>query len=276
MRRLSFALGASLLVLGCATSAPPAERRVEPDRPAAREAAGGGLDPAPAGMGIASEHGYISQDDANQAIGRRSKELVRCYARAGVAQEYAGGRVQLHFILDPRGATKSVYVTESALGNFEVEQCLLGVARSIQFARPEGGEATVDYSLEFRSTGERSVVDLPPDGASEMVPVLLRQVAADCQRLGVPAVAATLYVGNAAGSSGVRVRSVGFAADTALDEATMTCVSRALRVADLPGKGTGSGLGRVTITLRDAEVQNPPPLPSRSSRRVAARRPGRR
>jgi hypothetical protein len=183
--------------------------------------------------------------------------------------------VQLHFVLDSSGAAKSVYVTESALGNFEVEQCLLGVARGIRFARPEGGEATVDYSLEFRSTGERSVVDMAGDHAPEFVPVLIRQVAADCRRLGVPEVAATLYIGGASGT-GLRVRSVGFAADAALDDQTMACVARALRTADLPGRGSGSGLARVTIALRDAEVQDPPPVPSRPSRRVASRRSGRR
>src|SRR5207248_5356252 len=125
-------------------------------------------------------------------------------------------------------------------------RCLLTVGRSVAFPRPQGGAAaTVDYSLEFQSSGQTSVIDLPEGALDPELPALFAQLGSACERVDTEEVLATFYVDPAG-----RVRSAGLASTLPLDPAAAECLSSALDHARLgPGAFRGPGVGRVTVAV---------------------------
>jgi hypothetical protein len=202
------------------------------------------------GLQVRLDHGVISQEAAQEAVMRRWKDLTGCYAQAGTAMGFAEGPVTLRFLVDPAGATTDVRVIKTRLGNFEVERCLITVGRGIRFPRPSGNaEATVDYPLEFRSTGEIPVVDLIAEDLTDHLPGLFARLGSECEQLGAEEVQATMYI-DAAGT----VRSVGLAALTAVDEQKASCVSAAIRRWNVRTGAVQGGLGRVTVAVRSGDL----------------------
>jgi hypothetical protein len=203
------------------------------------------------GLQVSLDHGFISQEAAQEAVMRRWPDLRHCYADAGAATAFAGGRVSLRFSVAPSGATSAVDVVETGLGNFAVERCLIGVGRTVSFPRPQGGApATVEYSLEFQPSGQVAVVDLPDGELDTSLPALLGQLATRCDGLGGDEVSATVYV-DASGT----VRSNGLASATPLDPAAAACLSAALSQATLPRASVrGSTLGRARLSLRATDL----------------------
>jgi hypothetical protein len=254
---------ASLVFAACATAEPIGPRAAAP-RPAAGARPSGyevreAVPEAPErdGLQVRMESGFLSQEEAEESVRGSWRRLSRCYDEAGPARDFAGGQVKLRFAVDPRGRVAEVRVVESRLGSFEVERCLVGVGREIVFPRPQGGGTSFEYTLEFRSTGERSVVELPVADVQPLMPALLPHLAADCQRLGADALEATLYI-EARGS----VRSVGFASAAALDDEAANCVSASIRRWTAPVEALRGGtLGRVTLALRAEDLVAPPPPP---------------
>jgi hypothetical protein len=223
------------------------------------------------GLQINLEHGVISQEAAQEAVMRRWNELTRCYGEAGDSTGFAGGPVSLRFVVDAQGATGEVRVTESRLGSFEVERCLVTVGRTVRFPRPQGNAgANIDYTLEFRSTGAIPVIDLPPGTLDGELPGLYAHLGGACAGLGADEVEATLYV-DAAG----RVRSAGLASSASIDDEPAACVVAALRRWTARTAAVQSGVGRVTVPLRGGELvahREPSPEVRRYSRASATAR----
>lgn len=254
-----------LVMSGCATTGSAASGG------SGRGSTGGGYEVREAteasdtdGLEVKLEEGSLNQEDAQAAIMRRFKDLTRCYQEAGAAMGFADGAVSLRFVVDARGSANEVRVLDTRLGNFAVEQCLVTVGRSIAFPRPRGAStANVDYTLEFRSSGELPVVDLPAGELDGERATLLARLGSECEQLGADEVLATVYV-DAAGA----VRSAGLASASSLDRDAARCVSAAL------SRWTASAtalhapaLGRVTFSLRNAEL-----VAAREAPRPVARR----
>ena len=160
---------ATTLLVGCATGG----GSQSPEAGASARTSGYGVARArtsgdePSDVGMRSEQGSIDQDDAEDTIRQNWSRLTRCYEQGGSARDFASGQVTLRFSLAVDGSPTEVHVLESHLGSFEVERCLTTTAREIRFPRPHGhGRASFEYSLEFRSSGEIPVIDLP-EGAAE-------------------------------------------------------------------------------------------------------------
>ena len=226
-------------------------------------------------LGMRAEQGSIDRDDAEEAINRHFTKLSRCYDQAGEARDFAGGSVTLRFLIATDGRPTEVNVIESRLGSLEVERCLRSTALRIRFPRPHGhAAATFEYSLEFRSTGEIPVVDLPGDAAARALHALLARVNAGCRELGVEELAATLYIDRQG-----RVRSVGFASDKPIPEVSEGCVAKEIRGSRIPVDVQGSAVARTLIALRNQDVLHPPVLakrPERATRQGRRVRSGRR
>jgi hypothetical protein len=264
------------LVAGCATQSVSSDRgaraplQQERTESAVREA-----QQEPVTMN--AERGAIDRDDAEEAIARHFDRLKRCYEAAGPAMGYAAGPVKLRFDVGVDGHTRGVNVIESRLGNFAVESCLMETAAAVRFPRPHGGaRATCEYSMEFRSTEERAVVDLPEEAAAPVQSAILSRLAADCgaQGLGDAAPAATVYIDRRG-----QVLSAGFAALTALSADSTGCALASLQRAPLPLHGTplGNGLSRVTVTITGeslvaAASAAKASTPSRKNRLASGRR----
>jgi TonB family protein len=162
-------------------------------------------------------------------------DVRACYARAGKAQEYAGGRVVLHFLVGGDGHAEDVWVVESSLGNYSVERCLVEVGRGVVFSAPSGHKATTfDYPVEFRPTSAKQVLDIDGVKIDHDISVFLPQLAA-CGRLAAEPVVAIMYI-ESSGFPG----SVGLATGAALDEEAAACAVKTIQrwkmSASLPGR----------------------------------------
>jgi hypothetical protein len=217
------------------------------------------------GMSFDAEQGYLSREDAEEAVKRHWSELVACYQRAGAARGFVEGAVKLRFVVDGQGRAATVHVLESGLGNFEVEQCLVAVGQTIAFPRPEGGRKTpFEHSLEFRSSGEIAVADLPESDLVRPLGAWLPRLASECHELGASEVMATLYL-----EPRGTVRSAGFASSTPLAEDRAACLLKTLRRWTMRIDGRG-GLFRAHLALRADDLVNlPRPEPTPPDRRLS-------
>jgi TonB family protein len=191
-------------------------------------------DPVPA-MKVDSDMGVLETNDVEDTLQAHFEDVRACYARAGKAQEYAGGRVVLHFLVNGDGHAEDVWVVESSLGNYSVERCLVEVGRGVVFNAPSGHKATTfDYPVEFRSTSAEPVLDVDGVKIDHDVATFLPQLAA-CGRLAAEPVAAIMYI-EPSGFPG----SVGLAAGAALDEEAARCAVKTIQrwkmSASLPGR----------------------------------------
>jgi TonB family protein len=175
-------------------------------------------------MQLENEMGVLETADVEATLHEHFEDIRSCYRRAGKAQRYAEGRVLLRFLVAGNGSAEDVWVTESTLGNYDVERCLVEVGRRISFRAPQGRKATTfDYPVEFRSTNQVPV--LPVDGLKleRDVSVFLPQLAA-CGQLAPEAVSAIVYI-EPNGFPG----SVGLAVEAALDEDVADCMVQTIR-----------------------------------------------
>jgi TonB family protein len=195
------------------------------------------VEEGPAAMKLESELGVLETADVERTLEGELEDVRACYGRAGKAQEYAGGRVVLRFLVGGDGHVHDVWVVESSLGNYAVERCVVAVGRHVVFTAPSGQRATTfDYPIEFRSTSEVEVLAVDGLKVDHDVAALLPQLA-PCGRLARETVSAIVYV-EPSGFPG----SVGLAAEAALDESVGHCVVQTIRrwkmSTALPGRVT--------------------------------------
>ncbi len=201
-------------------------------------------------MDIQAEQGSLDHEDVQEAVDRHFQKLVRCYDGAEPARDFASGQVTLRFVVGLDGRSTLVHVRSSDLGSLEVERCLATEAARIRFPRPQGyGVATIEYSLEFRSTGAVPVVDMPAAALAPDLPVIGVRLAEDCNGLGIDQLRATLYIDRRG-----QVRSVGFSSLTPLQAEQAACLARSLRRESLSVQVQGAALARVAIDLRNADL----------------------
>jgi TonB family protein len=217
---------------GCATSGQAGNdeeegggavaRAAQQDRERARESRRR-HDPVPA-MKLDNEIGVLETADVEDTLQNHFGDVRACYRRAGKAQQYAGGRVLLRFLVAGDGHAEDVWVVESSLGNYSVERCLVEVGRRVVFGAPSGRKATTfDYPVEFRSTNQVTVLDIDGLKIDHDLAAFMPQLAA-CGPVAKEAVAAIMYI-EPTGFPG----SVGLAAGTALDEDAGDCVVQTIR-----------------------------------------------
>jgi hypothetical protein len=221
----------------------------------------------PPAMHLDSELGVLDTEEVEDALQARFEEVRACYQRAGKAQEYAGGRVLMRFLIAGDGHAQDVWVIESSLGNYAVERCLVEVGRSIVLKAPSGHKATTfDYPVEFRSTNAMAVQDIDGLKIDHDLATFLPQLAS-CGKLATEAVAAIMYI-EPSGFPG----SVGLAANVALDEAAAACAVQTIQrwkmSAVLPGRVLRANF-KIPTYVASAE-------PAPSSRRAVSSASGRR
>jgi hypothetical protein len=168
--------------------------------------------------------GTLDDGAVQLAVQKHAAAIEACFKEQAGTKRYLGGAVALRLRVARDGSVKSV-VARSELGSWEVEKCLVGIARKVTFARPRGGEAEVELPLEFPP---RSA---PQEGDGEE---LSRKLDLGRCGRGPAGVQVTAYVG-----PGGRVTSAGFSADAAFPDAWGDCAAaraRALKLRDPRGK----------------------------------------
>jgi hypothetical protein len=226
-------------------------------------------------LAMQAERGSIDRDEAEEAITRHWSRLKACYNEAGPATSFAGGNVTLHFDVAIDGSVTAVAVQSSRLGNLPVERCLITAGLAIRFTRPHGGgRASLEYSMEFRSTNERTVIDLPDEGPPVVQQALLARLGADCEAFagsarGTGPWETTVYLDRQG-----QVKSAGLAAKLAIAPETAACLSTAFSRSPFPAADlnlAGDALGRMTIRFGSADVEAAVAAAARAPATVAAR-----
>lgn len=159
------------------------------------------------GVEVKGLKGRLDPYDIQAGVEPHFGSLTACYADNLKRRRYLGGDITFKFTVDRQGGVKTVQLSKSDLGAWDVEKCMLGVARSMKFAAPKGGEADFTLPLEFDAT--RSVTWLEEEAGLAQVKELKRELRACAKenKTRTPRkVMVTLYVGTRGG-----VTSVGFA-----------------------------------------------------------------
>ncbi len=166
--------------------------------------------------------GTLNDEEIAGPFERRWDDVTRCFADAKNKTKlwYLAGKVELKVRVAHAGEIKSVYVSSSTVGSYEVERCILAIAKELTFSKPHGGsEAEFTYPIEFR--GKAAIM---PWDQARVAPVMAKHkkdVSLCRKALHLPpSVMMTLYV-----APGGKVTSAGFHADAPLDETFAQCLA---------------------------------------------------
>ena len=143
--------------------------------------------------------GSIDEDVIGRTLESRLQEFSGCF-NSHRKLHYVGGTITLKYRVARDGRVKKLgYVSD--LGSWDVERCVLDIAKAVGFPRPKGGEAEFEYPAAFRPKQRHQVWD--SDRISADVHKNERQLKA-CA--GAPkSYALTWYIG-----AGGKTTSVGF------------------------------------------------------------------
>ncbi len=226
-------VGMALLLGAAGTSVAGAGEKGASRTPPAAAAARGG-DP----MQVEGIVGELDTAGCDKALGFCQPEIKKCYEEVSERLFYLGGRLQLKLRIGPSGLPRSVAMTQSTLGNYEVEHCIIAVLQKTRFPQPKGGDGELTYPVEFAA---RTPVGVwaPDKVAAELKQAKLTSCSGRKPKAGerlaaAPNIRATMYVG-----PGGKVTSVGFSAEEPIDDKLASCVAgkvRALQLEDPLGK----------------------------------------
>jgi hypothetical protein len=226
-----------LMVIACGGKAPPPPppKPAPPPEPSAQRVPVEDNEQEE-GVTIVNAHGHMEQEAVKAGLAPHQQELEDCYLKKVGRRRWLGGNVKIHWDIKKDGTvTKVVLSSESDLGAWPIEKCLLDVARAASFDKPVGGDADFDIPLEFHPKG--STLRWDEDQSTKAVgPKQLAKLDACNKNEGRPDdVTITMYVGPHG-----RVQSVGFSSDrNEINDKWAECVVKAALAWKLPDpKGT--------------------------------------
>ncbi len=100
------------------------------------------------GVAITGLMGTISSDSVRDTLQMRQDRFLDCFERRLDDIHVLGGTIELAFRVKVDGTVLWVYPKRSTIGDRETERCILGVASTVRFRRPNGGEAEFSWPFE--------------------------------------------------------------------------------------------------------------------------------
>jgi len=168
--------------------------------------------------------GSLQADEVRRALAPRYGEFAGCFSARAARFPMLAGRVTLTFHVAVDGRVARVHPIDSTVGHRDVERCIVGVAASVRFPRPHGGEADFTWPLEMDPPdGVREAITWDPGRVSHVVRARGRRVLERCGAEGSN-IQVTTYV-----SRRGRVISAGAASPNASRAASLDCVANAVR-----------------------------------------------
>jgi hypothetical protein len=259
MRRHFLLLLGLGFALGCASE--PEVRPAETPRRQAKKAkhngwATGGVAGDDKAMGMEMSVGYLDEYAVDHAIRPHERAMASCFSRAGDARKYLSGKIVMRFVVAASGEVADVQVIKNDLGSYPVESCLVLQGKRIVFPAPEGRRGTdFEYSMNFTSTGERSVVPWSGEEMARHMNTIASDLA-NCGELGNSDIDVIAYV-----EPGGAIGSVGFASQTTLDPTAAICavaLMRKVRIIDAPASAHSSVVLRATFPMTLAFERSAP------------------
>ncbi|MBV8757779.1 MAG: TonB family protein [Deltaproteobacteria bacterium] len=111
------------------------------------------------GIKFKNTRGKMDQEAIKAGLEPHAQELSDCYMTKVGRRRWLGGHVVLHWDIKRDGTVTSVKLSESDLGNWDIEQCLLEAARTATFDKPQGGDADFTVPLDFSAKGNAQIWD---------------------------------------------------------------------------------------------------------------------
>ena len=111
------------------------------------------------GVTILNSKGHMEQAAVQDGIKPHESELSDCYMTKVGRRRWLGGHVVLKWNIKADGTVTKVLLSESDLGSWDVEKCLLEAARAATFDRPSGGDADFTVPLDFSAKGSAQIWD---------------------------------------------------------------------------------------------------------------------
>ena len=199
------------------------------------------------GVQFASTKGHMEMSVIEAGIAPHKQALSDCYTTNLKKRRWLGGTVIIHWDIAKDGTVTAVRLAETEpgtnLGNWQIEKCILDVARAATFGPPVGGDADFQIPLEFTAKGK--LVNWDEDMTVRAVGGQTAKLD-ECakpkgkvkpkDRIEAPKgnVWITLYVGPHG-----KAQSVGFAGKPTIDDAWADCAEKAALSWRLPDpKGT--------------------------------------
>lgn len=113
---------------------------------------GGGASSSGDDMQVSGMMGTIDEAAVAKAFRSKRYAIESCILDHARPMTYLTGVMNFQFEVMPSG-TIHLKVLDDTVGNFQVEECLLGVARSLKFGRPKGGKVKIAYPLQIPARG---------------------------------------------------------------------------------------------------------------------------
>lgn len=185
------------------------------------------------GVEFVASHGHMDPAVIETGLAPHKDALSSCYMSKVGRRRWLGGRVILHWDIDKTGEVKAVKLSESNLGAWPIEKCLLETARAATFGKPVGGEAEFTVPLDFTAKGK--AMDWDEMQALKAVGGQLAKLDKCAEAKGVKGghpsdVTVTVYVGPMG-----KAQSVGFSsAKTVLDDTWAECAEKLAMAWRLP------------------------------------------
>ena len=204
------------------------------------------------GVEILNARGHMEPAVIETGLAPHKETLSDCYMTKVGKRKWLGGKVAIHWDISKTGEITKVMLSESDLGAWPIEKCLLDTARAATFGKPKGGDADFSLPLEFAAKGKAAIWDedqalravggqvaklddctKPPKGKRNLKPIARPDD-----------VTVTLYIGPAG-----KAQSVGFSSSkSVIDEDWAECAEKAAMAWRLPDpKG---GYAKLAIRYR--------------------------
>lgn len=102
------------------------------------------------GVTYTSDRGTMDVEAIKAGLAPHAEAITACYTSQVGARRWLGGNLMLHWEITKDAEVTSVQVSESDLGSYEIEKCVLDVVRQATFGKPRGNaDSEFDVPLAF-------------------------------------------------------------------------------------------------------------------------------
>ena len=218
---MKYLLPIALVACGGSTPKPPPPAPVNP--PPARRVPIEEPEGEDDGVQVVASHGHMDPAVVDAGIAPHKSDLEDCFTSRAGNRRWLGGKVTLRWDVTKDGTVTRVMLSESDLGAWPIEKCLLEIARTATFGKPIGGKADFTIPLEFAPRGP--FINWDSEQTKKAIGAQLTKLAA-CAKGKVRApsgVTITMYVGPRG-----TPQSVGFSSPkTVIDDLWADCAEKA-------------------------------------------------
>jgi len=110
----------------------------------------------PFSVGRVKLKGTLSKSIIRRVVRRHLNQVKHCFERELVNERNLGGRLVVRFMIMGNGTVGTSQISESTIGNRNVETCVSTAVRRWAFPAPEGGGLVdVSYPFAFRRAGSK-------------------------------------------------------------------------------------------------------------------------